>query len=117
MTQQCSPGSTAIYDLRTTLATMKSAKEKGMNMNIWDRDIKAVEDAISLVERLFTAAQGAPMPVKAPGNDQLSKLWNAIVENTEGDGFWIGEILLNEITKETGYSPMALPSAQCGGSK
>lgn len=42
----------APFDLRATLATMKSAKEKGVNMAIWDRDIKAVEDAVELIERL-----------------------------------------------------------------
>lgn len=40
------------FDLRTTLATMKSAKEKGVGMNIWDRDIKAVEDAIATIEAI-----------------------------------------------------------------
>lgn len=40
------------HDLRATLATMKSAKEKGVNMNIWDRDIKAVEDAIAVIEAI-----------------------------------------------------------------
>lgn len=39
-----------LHDLRATLATMKSAKEKGVNMNIWDRDIEAVESAIIMIE-------------------------------------------------------------------
>jgi hypothetical protein len=39
-----------LHDLRSTLATMKSAKEKGVNMNIWDRDIAAVESAIATIE-------------------------------------------------------------------
>lgn len=35
----------------------------------------------------------------------LPNLWNAIVENTKHDSaFWLGEILLSEITKETGYT-------------
>jgi hypothetical protein len=35
----------------------------------------------------------------------LPNLWRAIVENTQHEGaFWLGEILLNEITKETGYT-------------
>lgn len=34
----------------------------------------------------------------------LPNLWRAIVDNTRHDSaFWIGEILLAEITKETGY--------------
>lgn len=39
-------------DLRTTLATMKSAKRQGVNMNIWDRDIEAVENAIAVIEAI-----------------------------------------------------------------
>lgn len=38
------------HDLKSTLATMRSAKEKGVGMSIWDRDIKAVEDAIETIE-------------------------------------------------------------------
>jgi hypothetical protein len=40
------------YGLKTTLATMKSAKEKGVNMNIWDRDIEVVEEALAIIESL-----------------------------------------------------------------
>jgi hypothetical protein len=41
----------------------------------------------------------------APDNaNALGHLWDAIVKNTQGDLFWIGEILLAEIEKETGYS-------------
>lgn len=40
----------APHDLRALLATMKSAKEQGVNMAIWDRDIKTVEDAITTIE-------------------------------------------------------------------
>jgi len=37
---------------------------------------------------------------------ELETLWNAIVHHTEGEElFWLGEILLSEITKETGYRP------------
>lgn len=43
---------TATHDLQALLATMKSAKEQRVNMNIWDRDIKTVEDAIALIESL-----------------------------------------------------------------
>jgi hypothetical protein len=38
-------------------------------------------------------------------DDELGRLWAAIVENTKGDLFWIGEILLAELEKETGYKP------------
>jgi hypothetical protein len=40
----------APFALRALLVTMKSAKEQGVNMNIWERDIKAVEDAIETIE-------------------------------------------------------------------
>lgn len=39
-------------DLRATLATMKSAKRQGVNMNVWDRDIEAVENAIAVIEEI-----------------------------------------------------------------
>jgi hypothetical protein len=42
----------ATHDLQALLATMKSAKKQRVNMSIWDRDIKAVEDAIALIESL-----------------------------------------------------------------
>lgn len=34
----------------------------------------------------------------------LSRLRKAIINNTKGDLFWIGEILLAELEKETGFS-------------
>jgi len=40
------------HDLRALLATMKSAKTQGVNMAIWDRDIKAIEDAIATIEAI-----------------------------------------------------------------
>lgn len=43
-------------------------------------------------------------PKVKPG-DELGALWRAIVLNTKGDLFWIGEILLAELEKETGYKP------------
>lgn len=42
---------------------------------------------------------------KAELDRVLPDLWRAIIENTRHDSaFWLGEILLSEITKETGYS-------------
>jgi hypothetical protein len=34
----------------------------------------------------------------------LERLWKAIVDNTTNESFWIAEILLNEIEKETGFT-------------
>lgn len=42
----------APHQLRATLATMKSAKEKDGLMSIWDRDIEAVEEAIATIEAI-----------------------------------------------------------------
>lgn len=52
----------ATHDLQALLSTMKSAKRQGVNMNIWDRDIKAVEDAIATIEgvRSLAASQQHP---------------------------------------------------------
>lgn len=36
-------------------------------------------------------------------NTQLSRLWQAVKENTTGDAFWLGEILLTTIERETGF--------------
>ena len=35
----------------------------------------------------------------------LARLHKAIVDHTKGDMFWIGEILLSELEKETGFKP------------
>jgi hypothetical protein len=43
-----------LHDLKTTLATMKTAKEKGVNMCVWDRDIKAIEEVIAFLDALNT---------------------------------------------------------------
>jgi pyrimidine operon attenuation protein/uracil phosphoribosyltransferase len=45
----------APHDLRALLATMKSAKTQGIHMAIWDRDIKAIEDAIATIEAIRAA--------------------------------------------------------------
>lgn len=41
----------------------------------------------------------------------LSVLRQAIIDNTHGDLFWIGEILLNELKKETGFPASAEPGS------
>lgn len=40
------------FDLRALLAKMKAAKAQGVNMNVWDSEIQAVEDAISVIEAM-----------------------------------------------------------------
>jgi hypothetical protein len=49
----------ALHDLRALSATMKSANEKSVNMNVWDRDIKTVEDAIATIETIRNALSTA----------------------------------------------------------
>ena len=70
---------------------------------------RAVGEIVRLRAKL---AKATAVPIKAPGNDQLSNLWNAIVENTKGDGFWIGEILLTTLEREVGFNPAALKDVQ-----
>lgn len=50
--------------LMALLATMKSAKEQGIGMAIWDRDIKTVEDAIAMINaiRSQSPADGGSKP-------------------------------------------------------
>lgn len=48
----------------------------------------------------------------------LQKLCQAIVDHTGGDGFWIGEILLDTIKRETGYKyEPAVYQDDAGGEK
>jgi len=50
--------------------------------------------------------------LKERDTDALGRLWNAIVEKTKGDDlFWIGEILLAELEKETGFNPRKIKPA------
>jgi len=42
----------APFELKATLAKMKKAKELGVNMNVWNLDIKAVEDAVATIEAI-----------------------------------------------------------------
>lgn len=81
----------------------------------WDRcsAIERNQREISWLTKLRAVltsdhAPTAQQRIAAPSNDQLSKLWNAIVENTKGDGFWIGEILLTTLEREVGFNPAAL---------
>jgi hypothetical protein len=50
-------------------------------------------------------ARDAIIKASAPArpSDGLSSLRQAIIDNTRGDLFWIGEILLGELEKETGF--------------
>jgi hypothetical protein len=49
------------HDLIALLAIMQSAKEQGVHMAIWDRDIRAVQDAIATIE-------GIRASVSTPGD-------------------------------------------------
>lgn len=49
-------------------------------------------------------------PVTQPAH-ALAVLRRAIIDNTRGDLFWIGEILLTELKKETGFDGATLPRA------
>lgn len=85
---------TAPHKLRALLATMKSAKEQRINMNIWDRDIAAVEGAIETIEGIRslprragpaatpwrTDLENAPSPCigwcSPPAGDVVRQIWH-----------------------------------------
>ncbi len=50
------------------------------------------------------AATMADIARRALNHSALSTLRQAIIDNTKGDLFWIGEILLSELEKETGFN-------------
>jgi hypothetical protein len=54
----------APLDLMALLATMKSAKAQGVSMAIWDKDIKAIENAIATINaiRSLPPSEGAKTP-------------------------------------------------------
>jgi hypothetical protein len=83
--------------------------QPGSGTRIKESAARAALDAVNL-------AQSKRKPIYPLGDDQLSKLWNAIVENTQDDGFWIGEILLHELEKETGFNAASLISSTDSGS-
>lgn len=67
-----------------------------------DRCLVAVECAMNLEWwRGYHAAASEPDRVNTLTG--LPALRQAIVEHTKGDLFWIGEILLSELEKETGF--------------
>lgn len=49
------------------------------------------------------------------GKPDLAVLWQAVIDNTKGSGFWLGELLLTTIEKETGFNGSALsrPDRKC----
>jgi hypothetical protein len=50
---------------------------------------------------------------KDDNNNALGRLADAIVAHTEGNLFWIGEILLDALERETGYSrAKSVPACQ-----
>lgn len=66
---------------------------------------------------IYTAMLAAAPQSPAPEDDvrenlaALSRLRQAILDNTRGENmFWIGEILLDELKKETGFPPDTAPN-------
>lgn len=59
----------------------------------------------------FRALVVAPAEISpAEPGQELSDLRQAIIDHTKGDLFWIGEILLNELEKETGFGSSRSPA-------
>lgn len=67
-----------INDLQLFLAVMKSAKDKDRIMNVWDRDIRAVEYALSRL----TAPHA--QEATAPANGAAKRLVALLEKNAEG---------------------------------
>lgn len=61
----------------------------------WSEPFAFMETALADQEKLFAS--------DVDRCKELSDLSQAIVDRTKGDMFWIGEILLSELEKETGY--------------
>lgn len=81
----------------------------------WNED--ADLDDICLAAEKALAALQSSQP-EAGESDPLVRLWKAITDNTTNESFWLAEILLNEISKETGYngpkSPRSSGQSSCG---
>lgn len=71
--------------------------------SLWAKILKRAGDNVRLLKT-------RPITSDAIG---LSVLRQAIIDNTHGHLFWIGEMLLNELQKETGF-PASEPSGKCG---
>ena len=70
------------HNLRALLATMKSAKEKRVNMAIWDQDIKAVEDAIATIEAIRGLQR---IPQETEHTERMRGYAKVIRDNPETD--------------------------------
>jgi hypothetical protein len=71
--------------------------------SVGDKREKHTVDAVD-----SAAVDGTTAPLRSPPESSLPALWKAIVDHTASDEmFWIGEILLSELTKETGFHPAA----------
>lgn len=88
-----------------------SAKE---NIRAWtpdpDRAAQLKADGLNMRPLYATPQPSNAYSSQQPGHP-LERLWKAIEANTTDESFWMAEILLHEITKETGYSP-AMTSTQ-----
>jgi hypothetical protein len=76
--------------------------------SLWAKILKRAADEVRLLKtRPVTQPQAA-----------LAVLRQAIIDNTHGDLFWVGEILLTELKKETGFPATAEPAlAQTNGER
>jgi hypothetical protein len=107
----------APFKLRALLATMKSAKEKSVNMNIWDRDIDAVEDAIATIEVLRAMPQFRSdvqtNDGKASRNEALRMLADLFSESAHET--WSRDEIVNIIEDAIGLGSSPVTSADRGG--
>lgn len=106
-----------VYAREEAMTTAQDVIATAIGSNLLDPK-RAQEAAEVVLAALLSADESVRLELAAKLNppkegEELSRLWNAIVANTQRDMFWIGEILLNELTKETGF-PVRSPD---GGSE
>jgi hypothetical protein len=98
------------YETRYTLAELEAEREKVIAALV---GVERAAPPLRAREEIDPTAAGAGVMLDAARAKQWNKLpalWLAIVEHTAHEGmFWLGEALLFEITKETGYTWPAIP--------
>jgi len=57
-----------------------------------------------MIEKCPAGGKAFHQIVHDEGEPDLAALWQAVIDNTQGSGFWLGEILLATIEQETGFN-------------
>lgn len=83
-----------IEECAVAAAQQDRAGHEWVRDSLWANILKRAGDNVRLLKKV---------PFTKPGFE-LTALREAIILHTRGDLFWIGEILLNELEKETGFN-------------